>query len=143
MSDTVFTYAEKEFSVTTKIRSLYDNVLIPYFASANKGNVRLVVAILNMEKALWDKESQEVSKTERRTALEEIFLDVIHMLPKRQLTTQNLRDLLAHQEMNEQVTTLSQHAFDARRNNKSYNLAEPLCELMREIVVKNDGEDEK
>lgn len=143
VSDTVFTYAEKEYSVATKIRSLYDNVLIPYFASANKGNVRLVVAILNMEKARWDKESQETSKTERRTALEDIFLDVIHMLPKRQLTTQNLRDLLANQDMNDQVTSLFQQAFDARRDNKIFNLAEPMCELMKEIVVKNDGGEEK
>lgn len=61
-----------------------------------------------------------------------------YMFIRKLVTTQNLRDLLANQEMNEQVTSLFQQAFDARRDNKTFNLAEPLCELMKDIVVKND-----
>lgn len=140
ISDTVFTYAEREYSVTTKIRSLYDNILIPYFASVNKGNVRLVVSILDMEKKRWEEESQEASRLEKRTALEDIFLDVINTLPKRQLTTQNLRDLLSNQEKNDQIVSLFRQAFDAKRAGRSFNLADPLCDMMKEIVVQNENE---
>lgn len=139
ISDTVFTYAEREYSVTTKIRSLYDNILIPYFASVNKGNVRLVVSILDMEKKRWEEESQEVSRMEKRTALEDIFLDVINTLPKRQLTNQNLRDLFSNQEMNDQIVSLFKQAFLAKRDGRPFNLADPLCDMMKEIVVQNEN----
>ena len=36
-----------------------------------------------------------------------------YMFIRKLVTTQNLRDLLANQEMNEQVTSLFQQAFDA------------------------------
>lgn len=140
ISDTVFAYAEHEYNTITKIQSLYDNVLIPYFASVQKGNARLVISILNMEKSQWDKETPDDENSNRKTALEDIFLDVLNKLPQYQLTSQNLRDLLANKDLSDQIQDLFQQAFDAKKDNKEFDIAAPLCEMMKQQVAKSDEE---
>ena len=140
ISDTVFAYAEHEYNTITKIQSLYDNVLIPYFASVQKGNARLVISILNMEKSQWDKEAVDDENTNRKTALEDIFFDVLNKLPKYQLTSQNLRDLLANKDLSDQIQDLFQQAFDAKKTNNDFDLANPLCEMMKQQIVESDEE---
>lgn len=59
ISDEVFAYADRVFGVKGHMKSIMDNVLIPYFTSSGKKNSAMVKAVIKMEKATTDNHHEE------------------------------------------------------------------------------------
>lgn len=139
VSNEVFAYANNTYNVKDKIRSLYDNVLNPYFASFGKSNSSLVLEVLKMQKASMEG-GENASTRDEKTALENIFLAIIAELPKQNCSTQNLKDYLNDSENNTVVIPLFTEAFDEYKKGKKVNIAKQVCELVKTYVSKDEKE---
>lgn len=140
VSNDVFAYAEKGYNFTTKVQSLYDNVLTPYFANANNHNSALVISMLKMEKACQDTDIIDDDKRKENTILGDIFLQIVYSLPDYDLSSQNLRDFLANKENNEFIINLFNQAFEARYQGKELDISESFCLYIKNELSKNDYE---
>ena len=139
VSNEVFAYANSTYNVKDKIRSLYDNVLNPYFASFGKSNCSLVLEVLKMQKANMEG-GEGASPRDDKTALENIFLTIIAELPKQNCSTQNLKDYLNDSENNAVVIPLFSEAFDEYKKGNKVNIAKRVCELVKTYVSKDEKE---
>jgi len=139
VSNEVFTYANSTFNVKDKIRSLYDNVLNPYFASFGKSNSTLVLEVLKMQKASMEGGEDKTSNGDK-TALENIFISIISELPKHNCSTQNLKDYLNDSENNVTIIPLFIQAFEDYKNGARVSIAKTVCELVKQYVSKDDKE---
>ena len=139
VSNEVFAYANSSFNVNDKIRSLYDNVLNPYFSSFGKSNSTLVLEVLKMQKSSMEG-GEFVSAREDKTALENIFQSIIIELPKQNCSTQNLKDYLNDDRNNDDVIPLFMQAFVEYQKDKTLNIARKICEMVKEYVSKNEQE---
>ena len=139
VSNEVFAYANTSYNVKDKIRSLYDNVLNPYFASFGKSNSTLVLEVLKMQKASMEG-GEDVVEREDKTALENIFLSIITELPKHNCSSQNLKDYLNDEANNEVVIPLFTQAFEDYKKGKKVNIGKTVCENVKEYVSKDDRE---
>lgn len=139
VSNEVFAYANNTYNVKDKIRSLYDNVLNPYFATLGKSNSSLVLEVLKMQKASMEG-GEEASPRDEKTALENIFLSIISELPKQNCSTQNLKDYLNDSDNNAVVIPLFTEAFDSYKKGKMVKIAKHVCELVKTYVSKDEKE---
>lgn len=139
VSNDVFAYAESGFNFTTKVQSLYDNILTPYFANANNQNATLVVTMLKMEKDCHDAEIKDEGRIKENTVLADIFLPIINALPDYDLSPQNLREFLANQENNDFIISLFQEAFEANLKGGTLDISERFCQHIK-IGLNNDDE---
>lgn len=140
VSDDVFAYAESGFSFNSKVQSLYDNILTPYFANANNKNAALVVTMLKMEKNCQEAETKDEAKTKENTVLAEIFLTIIYALPDYDLSAQNLRDFLANKDNNDFIIDLFNEAFEASKKGAPFDISERFCAKIKEELLKKDEE---
>ena len=139
VSNEVFAYANSTYNVKDKIRSLYDNVLNPYFASFGKSNSSLVLEVLKMQKSSMEG-GEEATPREEKTALENIFLTIILELPKQNCSTQNLQDYLSDSRNNAVLIPLFTEAFDEYRKGAHVNIAKRVCELVKLYVSRDEKE---
>lgn len=139
VSNEVFAYANSTYNVKDKIRSLYDNVLNPYFATLGKSNSFFVLEVLKMQQASMEG-GEEASSRDDKTALENIFLSIISELPKQNCSTQNLKDFLNDSENNSVVIPLFSEAFDEYKKGKKVNIAKQVCALVKMYVSKDEKE---
>lgn len=139
VSNEVFAYANSSFNVKDKIRSLYDNVLNPYFASFGKSNTDLILEVLKLQKASMEG-GVDSSPRGDKTAFENIFLSIVSELPKQNISTQNLRDYLNDDANNSDITPLFRNAFEDYNKGKRVNIAKKVCEMVKAYVGKDDKE---
>lgn len=124
----VFAYANNSFNLTDKIRSLFDNVLTPYFASSKNKNNKLVSSLLKMEQSMIDGETdRDTSSRSDKTLFEEFFLSIVMTLPKHNCTKQNLRDFLVDENNNKFIISSFQEAFEKKESVNNLDIAERFC----------------
>lgn len=140
VSNDVFAYAERSYNFTTKVQSLYDNVLTPYFANANNHNSGLVIAMLKMEKACQDTDQVDDNKGKENTTLGDIFMQIVYALPDYDLSSQNLRDILSDKENNNFIIELFKRAFKARAQGIEIDISEQFCQYIKDKLSKDDDE---
>lgn len=140
VSNDVFAYADSGYNLVSKVQSLYDNVLTPYFANANNHNATLVATMLKMEKDCQDIESKEEGRMKENTVLADIFLPIVYALPENDLSTQNLREFLADENNNEFVINLLKEAFNEYAKGLTLDISERFCVKMKENLSKDDVE---
>lgn len=138
VSNEVFAYASSSFNVKDKIRSLYDNVLNPFFASIGKPNSALVWEVLKMQRASIEGEVEKPK--EEKTAFENIFLSILAELPKYNCSPQNLKDYLNDDANNDAIIPLFTKAFEDFGKGKKDNIAKKICDLVKGYVSKDDKE---
>lgn len=139
VNNEVFTYANTSFNVSDKIRSMYDNVMNPYFASFGKSNATLAIEVLKMQRASMDG-GEDISSKDDKTALENIFISITTELPKHNCSTQNLKDFLNDELNNNSIIPLFYKAFDDYKNGNQINIAKQVCELVKSYVSKDEKE---
>lgn len=139
VSNEVFAYANTNYNVKDKIRSLYDNVLNPYFASFGKSNSAFVLAVLQMQKASMEG-GEGLPSRDDKTALENIFVSIISELSKNNCSTQNLKDYLNDAINNDYIIPLFTQAFDDYSKGKQVNIGKNLCDMVKAYVSKDDKE---
>lgn len=140
VSDDVFAYAESGFSFNSKVQSLYDNILTPYFANTNNQNATLVITMLKMEKNCQEAETKDEAKTKENTVLAEIFLTIVYALPDYDLSAQNLRDFLANKDNNDFIIDLFKEAFEASKKGEPFDISERFCTKIKEELLRKDEE---
>lgn len=139
VSREVFTYANTTYNVKDKIRSLYDNVLNPYFASFGKSNSALVLEVLKLQKMSMDG-YEAIPTHDDKTALENIFLAIIAELSRHNCSTQNLKDYLNDESNNTEIIPLFTKAFDDYRKGLKVNIGKTICDMVKDYVSKDDKE---
>lgn len=128
----VLAYANNSFNTSEKIRSLFDNVLSPYFAASQNKNSKLVVSLLKMEKAQIDGGVEnETSSRGNKTVFEDVFLSIVLALPKYSCSKQNLREFLEDEVNNEFILSSFTDAFKIREQGGAVNIAERFCEQIK------------
>lgn len=141
VSEDVFAYANNYYNLEAKVQSLYDNILIPFFANANNHNAALVSTILKMEKDCLDADRDDYLRPNRQsTTLEDVFTSIVFDLPKNNLSTQNLREFLADETNNDFVIELMKSVFDHYSKGQIKSISERFCERMKEKMSKNSEE---
>ena len=131
----VFAYANNSFNMTEKIRSLFDNVLTPYFASTKNKNSKLVSSLLTMEQSQIDGGMEkETSSRSDKTMFEETFISIVMSLPKYNCTKQNLRDFLVDEKNNDFIITAFKEAFKEKESGKNINIADRFCKEIKAYV---------
>lgn len=138
VSDDVFAYADSGFNFISKVQSLYDNVLTPYFANSSNKNSDLVVTMLKMEKDSQDAEGGDVSRSKESTTLADIFMPIIYALPDYDISPQNLRDFLADETNNNFVLGLIREAFDSYAKGETKDISERFCQKIKEDLIKEE-----
>ena len=140
VSDDVFAYADSGYNLVSKVQSLYDNVLTPYFANANNHNAKLVSIMLEMENDCKDIENKDDGRTKDNTVLADIFLPIVYALPVNDLSSQNLREFLADENNNDFVIDLLQEAFNEYAKGRTLDISDRFCAKMKEILSAEDKE---
>lgn len=138
VSEDVFAYANSNYNIVSKVQSLYDNVLTPFFANANNHNATLVSTILKMEKNCLDEEGKDDGRIKENTTLADVFLPIVYALPENDLSTQNLREFLADEKNNDFVINLLTEAFSEYSKGRSIDISERFCARMKEILSGSD-----
>lgn len=131
----VLAYANNCFNTSDKIRSLFDNVLCPYFAASHNKNSKLVTSLLTMEKAQIDGGvEKELPSRGEKTVFEDVFLSIVLALPKYSCSKQNLRDFLVDEENNDFILSVFKDAFKIKEQGGAVNIAECFCEQIKAYV---------
>ena len=133
VSNEVFTYASNTFKVKEKIRSLFDNILNPFFASYDKSNAVFVQEVLKMQQACLESEERDSPRSDK-TALENIFVSIISELPKQQCTLNNLKEFLNDEKNNDAVIPVFKKAFADYKATGNYEIAKQVCEMVKKYV---------
>lgn len=73
----VFTYADREYDFSSKVKSLYDNAIIPLFGYSENGSTKSVTAYLQIQKNYLDQDPNKDDETQRGKLPLEAFFDQI------------------------------------------------------------------
>ena len=131
----VFAYANNSFNMSDKIRSLFDNVLTPYFASSKNKNSKLVSSLLTIEHSQIDGGvEKETSSRSDKTMFEETFISIVMSLPKYNCTKQNLRDFLVDEKNNDFIIATFKEAFLGKGSGKSIDISDRFCKKIKDYV---------
>lgn len=136
----LFAYADRAYNVNKKISSMFDNVLLPLFASTAKKNSKLVAQLLNLQKQEIDKDFSDKAQKDSNLRIENIFTSIEDILPTISCSWQNLKDYLSEEKNNDFVYGLIKDVYDAKRD---YLTAEQISKFCTSIKLFVDEQDEE
>ena len=138
----IFTYADKSYSVSEKIKNLFDNVLVPYFSTINSKNTELVKAVVNLQKAEIDnKDEGQKSKRDAMFPLELLFCELEEEMRKDGCSQQDLRLFLADNNNNVYFLKVLDETKRHSRKDKIIELSKQFCEELKKYIALKDRED--
>lgn len=132
VSDEIFAYADSGYNVSEKIKSLFDNVLTPYFASSKNKNSRLVVSVLKMQQASQDGREETNDNTIDKTNLERLFLSIVQKLDEYGCSKNDLTTFLSMEENNGFIIGLFEKAFKESNSSVYETISNLFCERLKE-----------
>ena len=141
VTNDIFAYADKSYSLSSKIRSLFDNVLTPYFSGCAKHNSALVNSLAKMQQQLLD--NNDSLNSDPRFPLEDIFLSIEKALTRNSCTIQDLSKYLCAEENNDFVTDLFSKAFDSYITRTPIDISEKSCDEVKKMLALMDEENMK
>lgn len=136
----LFAYADRIYNVNHKISSMFDNILLPLFASAAKKNSKLVTQLLKLQKQEIDKAYNDKAQKDSNLRLENIFTSIEERLPSISCSWQNLKDYLSEEKYNDFVYGLIKDAYDSRRDYLTNEQMTEFCESIKLFVDEQDEE---
>ena len=131
-------YADKNYDITSKIRSLFDDVIFPLFMASRNTNSTLITQMLSLQKEFIEIDNTTYSSSDKQLPLEEFFLDIINSLPDIPCSKTDLKDFLSSEENNEFVTTLFSQALKSLEENKPFDIVTPLAHKLKLFIDKKD-----
>lgn len=138
----IFTYADKSYSVSDKLRNLFDNVLAPYFSAINSKNTELVKQVLKMQKAAIDNVDEgQKSKRDNRFPLEELFVNIEEEMGKNGCSQQDLRYFLSDSSNNDYFLKILNDTAEASKSDVMLDLSKQFCEVLKKYVADKDREE--
>ena len=141
VTNDIFAYADKSYSLSSKIRSLFDNVLTPYFSGCAKHNSALVNSLAKMQQQLLD--NNDNLNSDPKFPLEDIFLSIEKALTRNSCTIQDLSKYLCAEENNEYITDLFSRAFDSYITRTPIDISEKICDGVKKMLALMDEENMK
>lgn len=138
ITDELFVYADKNYDITSKIRSLFDDVIFPLFMASHNTNSTLITQMLSLQKEFIEIDNTSYSSSDKQLPLEEFFLDIINSLPDIPCSKTDLKDFLSSEENNEFVTTLFSQALKSLEENKPFDIVTPFADKLKLFIDKKD-----
>lgn len=132
VSDEIFAYADSGYKVSEKIKSLFDNVLTPYFASSKNKNSELVVAVLKMQQASQEGREEMNDNTSDKTILERLFLSIVQKLDEYGCSKNDLTTFLSMEENNSFIIELFGKALKESNGGIYETISDLFCEQLKE-----------
>lgn len=132
----VFTYADREFALDSKIKSLYDNVIIPLFGYSANGSTDAAVAFLTLQKTYLEQTVETDDETvPSKLPLEEVFDKIMKNLHDWGVSEEQLSTFVTDKENTKEISKILNDAFDKIKNHKEYdNHIDKFGELFRKYV---------
>lgn len=118
----VFAYADKEYNISSKIKDLYDNVIIPIFGSSRGDNSQTATRLLQIQKDYDDQKSEDDSdKPNDKLALEKVFDGIFSKLSEWKSSIYELSMYLTDDSNLNLITQVVQDSFKLISKNKSFD----------------------
>lgn len=118
----VFAYADKEYNISSKIKDLYDNVIIPIFGSSRGDNSQTATRLLQIQKDYDDQKSEDDSdKPNDKLALEKVFDGIFSKLSEWKSSIYELSMYLTDDSNLNLTTQVVQDSFKLISKNKSFD----------------------
>lgn len=137
----IFTYADRSFSLSEKIRNLFDNVLIPYFNAIKGNNVELVRQVLALQKKSIDEmEEGQSSQRSSRLPLETLFINIEEEMRNSGCSHNDLRGFLSDKENNDYLVDLIRKTLDCDSEQQFNNNAQHFCKKLKRYISQKDEE---
>lgn len=137
----IFAYADRTYEITDKIKSMFDNVITPYFSAAGSNNSTLVKNVIKIQKEYID-ESKEGASSSREKVLpiEDIFVKIIDKIQEHACTTKDLSMYLADKDNTDFVSNLIYKAINSYKNGKKIDISSELCNSLIKYLAQKDKE---
>lgn len=117
----VFAYADKEYNISSKIKDLYDNVIIPIFGSSKEGNSHAATTLLQIQKDYDDQKIEDgEEKPNDKLALEKVFDGIFSKLSDWKSSINELSLYFTDDSNLDFITRIVQDSFDLIRKNESF-----------------------
>lgn len=137
----IFAYADKTYDLSDKIKSMFDNVITPYFSSASNNNSSLVKKVINLQKEYIDDPGEGAkSSREKILPIEEIFVQIIDKIQENACTTRDLSMYLADKGNTDFVVELIGRAINSYKLGKRIDISSELCNSLIQYLAKKDME---
>lgn len=132
----VFTYADREFALDSKIKSLYDNVIIPLFGYSANGSTDAAVAFLTLQKTYLEQTMDtDDEAAPGKLPLEEVFDQIMKNLHDWGVSEEQLSVFVRDNENTSDISEILNDAFDKIKNHQKYeDLISRFGNLFREYV---------
>lgn len=141
ISKDIFTYADSSFSLSERIQSIFDNILVPYFSGLMNKNADLPNAIMKMQQELLEGGGEHDNITvNNRLPLEDIFLKIDKSLMSNSCSQQDLRNFLSDSKNNEMLFKLFATAFDSYKIGKPIDISPVICKAIKMSIATEDDE---
>ncbi len=137
----IFAYADRTYEITDKIKSMFDNVITPYFSVAGNNNSTLVKNVIKIQKEYID-DSKEGARSSREKVLpiEDIFVKIIDKLKEHACTTKDLSMYLADKDNTDFVLDLISKAIKSYKDGKRMDISSELCNSLIQYLSQKDKE---
>lgn len=137
----IFAYADRTYEITDKIKSMFDNVITPYFSAAGNNNSTLVKNVIKIQKEYID-DSKEGARSSREKVLpiEDIFVKIIDKLKEHACTTKDLSMYLADKDNTDFVLDLISKAIKSYKDGKKMDISSELCNSLIQYLSQKDKE---
>lgn len=141
ISNDIFTYADTSYSLTERIQSIFDNILVPYFSGLMNKNADLPNAIMKMQQDLIEEDAENDNITKNsHLPLEDIFLKIDKSLLANSCSQQDLRNFLSDSANNEMLIKLFKSAFDSYRIGKPIDISSDICNAIKLAIATEENE---
>lgn len=137
----IFAYADRTYEITDKIKSMFDNVITPYFSAAGSNNSTLVKNVIKIQKEYID-DSKEGARSSREKVLpiEDIFVKIIDKIKEHACTTKDLSMYLADKDNTDFVLDLISKAIKSYKDGKRMDISSELCNSLIQYLAQKDKE---
>lgn len=142
----IFAYAERSFSLTDKIKSMFDNVLNPLFGSYGQRNPQLVKNIVKIQKEAIDRagEGNESSRIQTPLPIEVILEHITEKIREKHCSTDEFRLFLNDKSNTTFLTEVIKKALISSENTReNYDYQTAVYNKLVEYLAQKDAEDQK
>lgn len=143
VTNDIFAYADLRYSLTDKIRSLFDNVLAPYFSGTINKNSSLVIALTRMQNNMIGNSNDEDNDASRVLPLEDIFLKIEKELTENSISLSDLRRYLCGEQYQEDVLGQFEKAFASYEKGEPIDISDAICLGVKNMLSKEDLDTEE
>lgn len=139
----VFAYADKEYDISSKIKKLYDNVIIPLFGAKGKDDSHAATTLLQLQKDYGEQSYEDdLDKPKEKLSLERVFDEIFSKLKEWNSSTKELSDFLTDTDNTEFIKKTLISSFKHIKSRQSFQSdVDSFGEKLKKYFIDKNAED--